>query len=149
MLLSATISINQPHAKTNFQRTNLGAVGCTSIEEKLLHYDVIAIDEGQFFADVNPLLTLLGLAASGKHLIVAALDGTFERKPFARILELVPLAESVTKLSASSYDAALSQRTVDCKDLLLIGGPESYRLQTLLPHKFLALHKLALSKLHS
>lgn len=33
-------------------------------------------------------------------MVVAALDGTFQRKPFGKILELVPLAESVVKLSA-------------------------------------------------
>ena len=32
--------------------------------------------------------------------IVAALDGTFQRKPFGDILNLIPLAESVTKLTA-------------------------------------------------
>jgi thymidine kinase len=32
--------------------------------------------------------------------IVAALDGDFMRKPFGRILELVPLAERVEKLTA-------------------------------------------------
>jgi len=36
----------------------------------------------------------------GKIVIVAALDATFERKPFASILELVPFAEHVRKLSA-------------------------------------------------
>ena len=33
-----------------------------------------------------------------KVVLIAALDGTFQRKPFPNILELVPLAENVTKL---------------------------------------------------
>ena len=52
----------------------------------------------------------------GKIIIVAALDGTFQRKAFGRILELVPLAEYVVKLSAvcmmCSNDAA-SNLTAD------------------------------------
>ena len=37
-------------------------------------------------------------AEAGKIVIVAALDGTFQRKPFNQILQLVPLAEEVTAL---------------------------------------------------
>lgn len=36
----------------------------------------------------------------GKIVIVAALDATFERKPFGNICQLVPLAENIHKLSA-------------------------------------------------
>ena len=37
-------------------------------------------------------------ANAGKTVIVAALDGTFQRKPFNQILQLVPLAEEVSTL---------------------------------------------------
>ena len=36
----------------------------------------------------------------GKIVLVAALDGTFQRLPFPEMLALVPLAEAVTKLQA-------------------------------------------------
>ena len=36
----------------------------------------------------------------GKIVLVAALDGTFQRLPFPEMLALVPLAEMVTKLQA-------------------------------------------------
>lgn len=39
-------------------------------------------------------------ANDGKHVVVSALDATFQRKPFMRVLELVPLAENVIKLTA-------------------------------------------------
>lgn len=38
-----------------------------------------------------------------KVVLVAALDGTFDRKNFNRILELIPLAEHVTKLNAVCF----------------------------------------------
>jgi thymidine kinase len=40
------------------------------------------------------------LANHGKIVIVAALDGTFQKKAFGDILNLVPVSESVTKLTA-------------------------------------------------
>ncbi|KAG0712142.1 Thymidine kinase, cytosolic [Chionoecetes opilio] len=40
------------------------------------------------------------MANAGKTVIVAALDGTYQRVGFGSILQLVPLAESVVKLSA-------------------------------------------------
>ena len=66
----------------------------------------------------------------GKIVIVAALDGTFERKPFGNILELIPLAEDVTKLSAvctkCGANAAFSKRIGPEKELEVIGGADKY-----------------------
>ena len=54
------------------------------------------------------------MANDGKTVIVAALDGTFQREPFGSILNLVPLAESVVKLKAVCMlcynDAAFTKR---------------------------------------
>lgn len=54
------------------------------------------------------------MANSGKTVIVAALDGTFQRQPFGPILNLVPMAESVIKLKAVCMicfnDAAFTKR---------------------------------------
>ena len=43
-------------------------------------------------------------ANNGKHILVSALDATFQRKPFNNVLELIPLAESVIKLTAVCSD---------------------------------------------
>ena len=48
-----------------------------------------------------------------KVVLVAALDGTFDRKNFNRILELIPLAEHVTKLNAvCSRFSSISNRQI-------------------------------------
>ena len=57
------------------------------------NYDVIGIDEGQFFGDVVAFCDRW--ANKGKVVICAALDGTYEREMFNDILKLVPMAESV------------------------------------------------------
>ena len=71
------------------------------------------------------------LANEGKIVIIAALDGTFQRKPFGRVHELIPIAESVTKLCAVCIvcgdDAAFTQRTIDSEQVELIGGNDIYR----------------------
>jgi thymidine kinase len=70
------------------------------------------------------------MANAGKTVVVVALDGTFQRKPFNRILELVPLAEKVVKLTAICHkckkDASFTQRTIMSDRIELIGGSESY-----------------------
>ena len=63
-----------------------------------LPQDVIGIDEGSFFPDIVEFCE--EQANSGKVVIVASLDGTFQRKEFGSILQLVPLAEEVSKLTA-------------------------------------------------
>ena len=62
----------------------------------------------------------------GKVVLVAALDGTFERKAFGKIVGLIPLAEKVSKLSAicvyCNQDAAFTKRVVASRQIKLIGG---------------------------
>ncbi|KIH53374.1 thymidine kinase [Ancylostoma duodenale] len=60
--------------------------------------EVIAIDEGQFFDDLS--YTCEQLACEGKSVIVAALDGTFLRKPFAEVSQLISFSDEIKKLSA-------------------------------------------------
>ncbi len=43
-------------------------------------------------------------ANDGKHVLVSALDATFQRKPFLNVLEVIPLAENVIKLTAVCSD---------------------------------------------
>lgn len=59
--------------------------------------DVIGIDEGQFVSDISRASEL---ADKGKVVIVAALDGSFERKPIGDIHLLYCKAEIINKLSA-------------------------------------------------
>ena len=93
-----------------------------------LAYDVIGVDEGQFFPDIVEFSEKL--ANFGKTVIVAALDGTFQRRPFGHVLELMSKCETITKLTAvckvTGGDAAFSKRIVNSTDIELIGGSESY-----------------------
>ncbi|XP_028456536.1 thymidine kinase, cytosolic isoform X2 [Perca flavescens] len=90
---------------------------------------VIGIDEGQFFSDTVEFCE--EMANLGKTIIVAALDGTFQRKAFGNILNLVPLAESVVKLHAVCMqcykEAAYTKRIGAEKEVEVIGGADKYQ----------------------
>jgi len=101
----------------------------SELGEQWRQFDVIAIDEGQFFPD---LLTFTTVAANeGKTVIVSALDGDFQQKPFGQICELIPHCESVTKLTAicmhcHSAEASFTKRTVSSTQQELIGSDDIY-----------------------
>lgn len=91
-------------------------------------FDIIAIDEGQFFPDLKQFS--IKMANQGKIIIIAALDATFEVKPFGDTCELIPHAESVVKLhgvcALCGKRASFTRRIVSNTEEKLIGGLESY-----------------------
>ncbi len=61
--------------------------------------DVVLINEGQFFADLVPVVRSM-VETYGKTVHICGLDGDFRRERFGSILDLIPLCDKVTKLSA-------------------------------------------------
>ena len=110
------------------ERQALACKNLNDIKEMILQHEVIGIDEGQFFSDIVEFSE--SAANQGKILIISALDGTFQRKAFGSILDLVPIAEKVKKLGAickiCSEKASFTFRTVLCNDIELIGGENLY-----------------------
>jgi thymidine kinase len=62
-------------------------------------YNVLVIDEGQFFKDLYEKVTKWSDELK-IHIIVAGLDGDSERRPFGDMLKLIPYAEKVERLTA-------------------------------------------------
>lgn len=91
--------------------------------------DVIGVDEGQFMECLVQFCE--HYASRGKHVIVAALDGTFEQKPWPQITPLIAVAEHVVKLHAvcvvchaqASFTRRLDASNNAERD---IGGAEKY-----------------------
>lgn len=107
------------------------AIACktlSELEDSWRHFDVIGIDEGQFFDDVVNFAE--NAANNGKIVIMSALNGTWQKKGWANILELVPLCEKVKKLSAickiCSNNANYTFRTCAGSNQEMIGGAEMY-----------------------
>lgn len=62
-------------------------------------FDVVAIDEAQFFDD--GIIDVAGILANkGKIVIISALDTDFRMKPFGPVPQLLAIAEKVDKLVA-------------------------------------------------
>jgi thymidine kinase len=92
---------------------------------------LIVIEEGQFFDDLHEFV-LKAVERDGKHVVVAGLDGDYFRKPFGQILQLIPLADRVTKLTSlckACGDGTIglfSFRTNKSKETVEVGGSEAY-----------------------
>lgn len=91
-------------------------------------YDVIGVDEGQFFSDIVEFAELA--ANNGKIVIISSLQGTFLRGAFPNILTLIPKCEKIKKLTAicklCKQNASFTFRTAskDCQSM--IGGENMY-----------------------
>jgi thymidine kinase len=98
-------------------------------------YNVIAIDEGQFFTDLYDYVTDWADQLP-VHIVISGLDGTSERKPFGDMLRLIPHVEEVERLSAfcsvcrdgtvATYSKYFGETPKD-ENGVAIGGAEAYQ----------------------
>ena len=93
--------------------------------------DVIAVDEAQFFEGLRPFVEQA--LKEEKHVILAGLDGDFRQRVFGELLELIPLADEVTKLKAlcmvcmNGKLGPFTKRTVKNDEQELVGDSDVYR----------------------
>ena len=97
--------------------------------ELLKKYDVIGIDEGQFFPDLVEVCEELALL--NKTIIIAALNGDFRMEPFPVISRIISKADKIKLLKAYCFhchkDAKFSLRIVQSNETVLIGAGEAYK----------------------
>lgn len=93
--------------------------------------NVIIIEESQFFDDLVVFVRSL-VESFHKNVVVVGLDGDSNRKPFGQVLDCIPLADKVTRLTAMCANCAdgtpalFSYRKVHIGGQVLIGGTDSY-----------------------
>ena len=98
--------------------------------ESWQEYDVILVDEGQFFLDVVECVRKY--LEAGKTVIVAGLSGDSNQKPFENMCGLLSLADHVVYTRAlcsmcrDGTPASFSRRLVKSKVRLLPGGSDIY-----------------------
>jgi len=102
------------------------------IDTLIENYDLIVIDEGQFFPDLK-VYTLKWVENNNKEVIIGGLDGDFLRKPIGQILELIPYADHCKKINSlckvcNDGKAGIYTYRIDknSENQIEIGGIESY-----------------------
>jgi thymidine kinase len=101
------------------------------IKEKLLviRSDVILINEGQFFEDLEEFVKKL--LENRKKIYVCGLDGDFQRQKFGKILDLIPLCDKVTKLTSlcslcKNGTPGIFSKRITCEKEQTIVGSSNY-----------------------
>lgn len=91
--------------------------------------EYVIVDEAQFFQNLYSFC-LICLEKFNINVIVTGLDGDYERKPMGEILNLLPIANTITKLSAKcnicNKEAIFTHRISKEKEQVIIGGSEKY-----------------------
>lgn len=134
------VQIFKPQIDTRYSETNVVSHDDSSVPSIPLQsasqilfyaneYDVIGIDEAQFFDDELPNVCD-ELATAGIRVVVAGLDMDFLGKPFGPLPALMAMAEYVTKVHAICMRcgnlAQYSHRTAAGEKLVMLGETESY-----------------------
>lgn len=95
--------------------------------ELITSADIILINEGQFFPDIEEQVRVL-VEQSHKRVYICGLDGDFERKPIGRLLQLIPFCDEVIKLKSlcsicrDGTPGIFSFRTTSEMDQVVIGS---------------------------
>lgn len=114
------------------KRTHPASITCDKLLPIIEHaraFPYVAIEEGQFFDDIGEFARLL-VERHNCTVFVAGLDGDFRRQPFRNILDLVPFADAVTRLTSKCHacgePAPFSKRIVLGDTTVLVGSTEAY-----------------------
>ena len=98
--------------------------------EEFNNADIIAIDEAQFFPRLKEFVEYC--MCVNKYVIIAGLDGDSFQNKFGELLDCIPIACEVTKLSALCMrckygtPGPFTKRIVKNQELELIGGSDMY-----------------------
>lgn len=108
-----------------------------NILELVDNYDIIGIDESQFFNNlVNNVLKIVEIY--NKHVIITGLSGDFKREKIGDTLDLIPYTDKLTLLKAYCLECSKNKirkeatfshkkdHSNNVKDNIEIGGIEKY-----------------------
>lgn len=114
----------------NLQVDSISCNYLYEIDCDIVKYDVICIDEIQFYKDAHIMVDKW--ANMGKIIEACGLNGTFDRKPWEVINKLIPLTENITFLKAickeNGKNAVYTDKNVgiDRESVEDIGGIDKY-----------------------
>ena len=117
----------ESHNKLKIEATTIKNI--TDILKVKTKYEIIGIDEAQFFSD--KIIEVCNLLANkGIRVIIAGLDMDYSGKPFGPMPFLMAIAEQVTKLHAicneTGEPALYSYRKIENSETIMIGEKKEY-----------------------
>ena len=117
----------ESHNKLKIEATTIKNI--TDILKVKTRYEIIGIDEAQFFSD--KIIEVCNLLANqGIRVIIAGLDMDYSGKPFGTMLFLMAIAEQVTKVHATCDEtgepALYSYRKIENSETIMIGEKKEY-----------------------
>lgn len=123
------------HNKDGVEALHIDELGVISekpfFEMQYRKAEIIFINEGQFFSTLYDFCKK-AVEVDFKTVIVCGLDGDFRREAFGDMLQLIPIADKVTRLTAlckrcnDGTAGIFTLRTINSSQQTLIGGEESY-----------------------
>lgn len=121
----------------------------SDVPDDISDSDVILIDEGQFYPDLAKYANRW--ADRGIKVIISALNGTYDKRPFEQISLIIPYAEHIIRLSSvcslcgnDAYFSHLNSDAEKDEEGRIIGGASLYQARcrkcwgTAVPHNPLA-----------
>jgi len=148
-----TLLVNHSHDNRNTDRNDMASSHSSQflgISDKIItkktsnldvnvdNFDVIGIDEIQFFEDLSPIISFV--EKQNKRVYLCGLDGDYKRQIIGNVFSLIPLCDKITKLNAKCHDciklyntnfskiqnSPFTHRTIKSEDQILIGAHDSY-----------------------
>lgn len=119
------------HDGTKIAAHRIGNLSSIQDSEPYKMAKLIIIEEGQFFADLYDFV-LNAVESDNKYVVVAGLDGDRFRKPFGEILQLIPIADKITKITsfckacADGTPALFSYGRSSEQGTVLVGASDIY-----------------------
>jgi thymidine kinase len=119
------------HDNQRVSAIKVSSLDSHTLRDTIGNVDVVAVDEAQFFTDLLSFVHWC-LYTKKKHVIIAGLNGDFRQNKFGDIIDLIPQANQIDKLSSlcircgDGTPAHFSTRTRGGKHQTEIGDKDSY-----------------------
>ncbi len=129
------------YGNNNIYSHNNKNIPCMMIDKlddiNVENYDVICIDEGQFFPNLFNFVSRYLLM--NKIVLVAGLNGDFNQNPLGEMQRLISIASKVSYLTAvcviCGKDACISHRNNNNTEINLVGSNDIYEARCFNCHK--------------
>ena len=107
----------------------LSCENLTDILIQLINYDVIGIDEGQFFSDLLEICDTL--TRFGKIIFIAALSSNDQMKPYDNISNLIPFVDKIKLMKSYCFfchkQAGFNLKIKKSKNIFIEERKENYK----------------------